>query len=294
MSGPKKSTWQINRERQEQLQKRRLQERQRLTAQVTLELVHAHSRLKSCQKEFGNSADYIVSRVSQWIEEAELNCVFNPRIAQNGLKGINIFLDSQIQNLKEKSRQAQQAEAEAQKLRVEEERKMQKALQYTRFFDDLAELYPNVINAGIAERIELYKQALIANPENQDTIRQLEDFKLKLKEIIETYEIQQAQYQHLRAALGKIITAEGTAPDDPGGSFTGVLNGSPVTITLDPQGHQITFDIPEGGNCKASILKLVRSLEKDGIDLGPIQVLRTGEILNDNYLQDPDSIRTKS
>jgi len=93
---------------------------------------------------------------------------------------------------------------------------------HTVFFDDLKAQYPTLYNEGVAQRVELFRNALEVNIENQNTIEQIANFKEVMIQRIEEYEKKQDELAYVKTSLAEIIGAE---PD--GNSMSGTSTGAP-------------------------------------------------------------------
>ncbi|MCB5252584.1 MAG: hypothetical protein PHY24_00725 [Candidatus Cloacimonetes bacterium] len=284
MSGPKRSRWNTNRQVFEQLRQQRTQERQRQITEIHAGLRAVQHKLKTIKEDIGESANYLDKWVKIWSLQAESDCAGDLRNAWNGLHGIESYLDKQHADLQKRraKRQARLAEEQHKaELKKQEEERIQALIRHRlQYFDDICAAYPQLVNQGVQQRIDLFRQALSANPDNKDTLAKIQDFKLKFEEIVSKHELDKAQRDYLMKTLAEIIRPGDEASGADSEGLTGSFEGTPIKIVLDPQDNQITFDLPDDGSCKPNIAKLLSKIEAAGIKLGHLQVLKTGEVLH--------------
>lgn len=316
MSGPKRSNYSIGPSIADRLTIQRQQEQKRQQDEIRARIRDINKRVDVLSK----SSNYIytvhvLSMVGLWMPTHTTIEYDDPRIVSRSLTEIENFLSLQEDNLK----QAKQREAERQRLaaqrraEMEEQKRLQKeqkrlqeeklrqeaelkaafVQQKLKYFDDMRSEYPQLINAGIEQRMELYRNALSSNPENSDTLEKLAEMRKVCNKIIEDHLAEQDKKNYLVKTLKKIVGAD-EDQDGGDGGISGTLNGAPISVSFVPNSNEIIFNTPEDGSCKPQIGTLTKQLASAGIDLGPIRVVRTGEMLNrdSNEYSSPQRIRS--
>lgn len=276
MSGPKRSSWLFLDPARENLRRQREANRNSQIATIRTNLNTIQIRLQKLAEKDAKYAATVSERISLWQKEVETNLRGDLRLAFRSLKGIKNYLNQQEARLEDLLKRREQEIAEA-----AEKRRIEAALaMHFDYFDSIQELYPELMNEGIRQRLKIFSAALSQNIENTQTIQQINAFKAQFAKIVEEHEAKQEQYQYLKKVLESAIGA--TADEDTGGdaSIAGKINGVPIQVHIEAKSNQIRFDTPEDGSCKQAMQTLVKTLDENGIKLGPIQILKTGEHLN--------------
>lgn len=295
MSGPKRSSYTYRDRIYEELREKRRQERQRQLSEIQSNIKHVNDLLKQCLRTYGDQTNQLVLIVKSRIEQVEHDCRGDLRLAWSGVRGVEDYLQTQMSILKKRK---MEHDLELEKKRIEEEkqreeeRKRTLANMHIKYFDELKEIYPQLVNPGIVQRIELFREALSINPENLETLERMNEFKTQFAKIVDDYEFEQDKLRYLKKTLEDIIETDGS--DGNNGSITGSYEGVPVTIDLDSQSNSIVFDFPDDGSCKPNIKRLIKSLEDVGISLGPIEIIKTGEIVHNSTLATNDIHRARA
>jgi len=294
MSGPKRSSYSFGQAVYNALKAQRQHERQRQINDIRDRIRRSEELLDRCHHEFGVDADQLIKLTKTWIAQAEQDCNGDLRLAWRGVNGIEKYIQSQIQVL-EKLKAASDRVTEQERIKADikrqEERKKFLADQILTYFDDLGELYPWLLNPGVTQRIEMFRNALTVNPENEETLNKINDFKAQFGKLVEKYESEQDQKRYLKKTLSEIIEAD---EGGEGGSIVGSFEGVPIKIYLDTNDQKLTFDLPDNGTCKPNITRLVHRFEDAGINLGPVQIIQTGEVLQHGEAEFDDPHSSKA
>jgi len=291
MSGPKRSSYSFGQAVYDSIKAQRRHEHQRQINEIRDRIRRSEELLDHCSHEFGADAEHLIKLTKTWIAQVDQDCNGDLRLAWRGVNGIDKYIQSQIQEL-EKLRTARDRIREQERIKAdtkrEEERKRFLADQILTYFDDLGELYPQLLNPGVTQRLELFRNALTVNPENEETLNKINDFKAQFGKIVENYESEQDQKRYLKQTLSEIIEAD---EGGEGGSIVGRFEGVPIKIYLDPNDQELIFDLPDNGTCKPSITRLIHRFEVAGINLGLVQIIQTGEVLQpgEAEIDDPHS-----
>jgi hypothetical protein len=221
-------------------------------------------KLENLAEELGQSGANLLQNPQAWLKEAEANLGSNPQKAENSLKGIDKYLE---QN---------QTRFETLRRRQQEKNKVSRHLEA---LATLREEYREILNPGIEQRIELFSQALKTNPDNQNTLKQIAEFKTRLAAEWEKFEEQRDQLQYIENTFSEALGGK-PSPGESGGSvISGTIEGVPITVSIDKKSRNLHFNTPTDGSCQAAMEKLSKRLENAGISLGPIRVLKTGQTI---------------
>jgi len=269
MSGPKRSTWRIRQERWERLRREREKRRAAQVTEITDRLDQARKRLAG----IGDSAV-----VLEWIQEAEEALDDDLREAWRGLRGIERYLD----HAEERQRQARlrqerrrREEEEARRLEARRQAKIQRLQEE---LDALAEEARPVLTPGIEQRLKLFSTALRTNPDNADTLKQLADFKRQLGQFLDEHEEKQQRLALMREALVGALNGRAETGADGAFSVSGTIGGVSIRARIG-SGSEIHFDTPADGSCRQAMKDLQERLGEQGVELGPIRVLNTGQTI---------------
>jgi len=294
MSGPKKSSYEIREERKREL----AQERRRKRA---LQIKKMHHELDKCQNEvnalvskYGNRAHFVLKSVTQWRYEVEFSLDGDLREAWRGLKGIQNFLDKHKKLLKNQFEQEQkelhaqktrqkviadlQQEQEAKKIQ-EEKLKKEKVASVVENLEQIGVEYQEILNDGIKQRVELFKNAIATNPDNPNTLQQIETFKKNLYKQYALYQEKKEQRKYVEDVFAKAL---GATPDEDGekSHISGTIDGVAISVSFNSNNNVIDLDTPTDGSCRRGLDALMQKLDNANINLGPIKVLKTGQTIN--------------
>ena len=270
MSGPKKSSWQIQREREEARRKERALERQRQVDEIKNRISNCINELNNLKNKYPELIKNVERNINEWIKETQNSLSGDLRDSFRKIRGIENYLSEQKDNLKDKQRVL-----EAKRI-IEEKKRM-----ITNSLDDLKNDYKNIMNDGIIQRIEAFKKSININVENKNTFKQIEDFKKQLFKMEEEYLEKQENTKYVADKFSEILGANINKSDD---NFTikGDIEGVPITVKLNTKNNNIDFDTPVNGSCKKAMETIQKKLSDCNINLGEIKVVNTGELLNKN------------
>ena len=295
MSGPKDSPFRIRSSINEMLREERLRERSRQVIELRSRIQISRELMQRVCEEYHELAEHLNSLVNTWISQAEMDINGDLRIAFRGVNGIESYIRKQVPILAEqkaRKEQLQEKERLEQEKRREEERKKLLIEQRMKYFDDMKELYPQLINPGIEQRVALFKNALMVNPENEDTLEKMNSFKIQFGKLVEEYELELSKDKYLRKTLSDIIGNDEAG--EGGASMSGRFEGVPLTVELDSKDSTLRFEFPDDGSCKPNVSRLVQSFQDAGIGLGPIRIIKTGEVISIDHANLNDRNKTKA
>ncbi|MDY0151676.1 MAG: hypothetical protein RBS43_05335, partial [Candidatus Cloacimonas sp.] len=264
-------------------------------ADIRAELALIRKRVDKITQKDRTQAIYLENRIRSWIEDVEIYSHDDLRLAWRSLKGIKTYLQQQEDRIEESLRNKQRANelARLEEERQEEHKRARDAAlaKHLEFFTAIQEEYPELISEGVRQRLDVFREALSVNLVNQDTLKRIEDFKADFRLLVEKHQDELAQHEYLKKVLQEAV--EGTAEDGPDGesSITGIIKGSPIKFVIKPKSNEIRLDTPDDGSCKTNIQTLITSLGNKGIQLGPIQIIKTGEMIHSQSLE--NDIRSK-
>jgi hypothetical protein len=285
MSGPKKSSWQIERETQRRLAAERRMEKE---AELLQAIEDCELDADSLRSEFGHIAESACDNVNEWMEQARAAIDGDIRQGWRQVNGAQKYLARTRASFEERAERARTREAERsaaaaeQAARVEHQmRSLRKLDPFLGRMESLLATCPALDNEGARQRFEIIATAVKRNPENPNTAKQAMDLCDRLEKIAEEYEQRQQERRYVSNAFSGIL---GCAPSPAGGacpeSVTGSIAGMPLTVHFDKRSGAIRIDTPEKGDCKNALKTLAGQLGKRKIALGPVSILRTGEIWN--------------
>lgn len=268
MSGPKKSSWEI---KQEIIAQRRAEKKAKREMQINNireELDNCHRSLKILEQQYGNSVNHIKNSVNDWIKDIRSNINGDLRECFRGIKGIKNYLEKQKPILAQKEKKRQENE--------------QKEVKINAIIDGLEEIkndYAEIMNEGIVQRVELFKNSIKVNPDNQNTIEQIKQFKEKLFKLYEANTEIKENSKYVAESFANIL--KGNVKEENGNILiSGAIDGVPISVKVNQVDNQIDFDTPLDGSCKTAMDSIQKELKNANIHLGEIKVVKTGQILN--------------
>lgn len=279
MSGPKKSHWEI---RQEIIAKRRAEKiakRQRQIKEIKDELKNCQNILNDLEKEFGALPQYLKNNINKWTREVELNLNGDLRDSFRALRGIKKYLNNQKSILSKRAKERLEEELKEQKLQEEKRLKEAKINSIIESLEEIKSDYSEIMNEGIEQRVELFKNSIKLNPDNPNTIKQIEQFKNRLYKLYEEHLEQKENVQYVADTFANILNGD-LKEDKEGLSISGSIDGVPISVKLHQNSNSIDFDTPLDGSCKRAMEEIQKELNRANINLGEIKVLKTGQILN--------------
>lgn len=294
MSGPKKSSYEIRQEQREQLAQEKRRKRE-------LQIQEIHHELDICQKEtnalvskYGNTAHFVSKSLTQWIDEIKFSLHGDLREAWRGIKGVQNYLDKNKIVLKNQF-ELQQKELQEQKARQQivanlqqeqEAKKLQenklKEEKINRIVENLQQIsldYQEILNDGIKQRVELFKNSITTNPDNPNTIKQIEEFRTNL---LKQYELYQEKKENTKYVANVFAKAFGVTIDNNHENIhiSGTIEGVAISVNVNTNNNIIDFDTPTDGSCHKGLEALTQKLHDANINIGPIKVLKTGQTIH--------------
>ena len=240
-------------------------EKQKFANEVSEKLESVKIDIESLQNEFGERVNEVLKQPNVWISEAEREIDNNPKMVVNTIKGVENYLKDkkkEINNIRQKL--------------IKEE----KVNRIVESLKSIEENYPEIINPGIQQRIDLFTQSIGANPENQTTLKQIDDFKQNIIEKVETAELEKENKKYVADTFAEILDTTVEKDEKGGDVINGNIEGVPITVRLNDKDNQINMDTPTDGSCRKGLEALQKKLALASIDLGEIKILNTGQTLN--------------
>jgi len=293
MSGPKKSQYEIRQEIYQARKEAQRAKRQKQVSQINNELIQASDDLMNLQIIYGDLAYTTVMKVNEWISELKNNINGDLRDTWRSLNGIKNYLskqDSRLNNLmrereKRFEKNEMEEEVKLQKLqKIEEEKAIYQAKIETTisFLSDIKSDYKDIINDGIRERIDLFKNSIKANPENKNTLSQINIFKEQLEKQYQEYQESAEDTKYVATVFSNALDGDIKIDNNNNIEISGSIDGVPISVKLKHNNRDIDLDTPLDGSCKRGLDAINKKLNQANITLGPIKVVKTGQILNSN------------
>ena len=321
MSGPKRSQYTIDRRirqeiaaerrrdaqrrRDEYLARRKAMAREKADIRAGKEgelrtaIMECRKHLQTLVREFGTEATD-AQRVETWLTSAEAHAKGDLRDSWKELNGAKSFLIKKEDSLKRI--------APPQRHQKEEPEELPEPSEAELLLSELEDVLSNnseISNVGITQRLDLLRGALAVNPNNPNTLEQVQTLLKKVNEIADELEIRKKEREYVIRAFTEVIGAEPPPPStgqaampegrthqtsstgekgSPGGgfppsSFSGSIGGMPITVTFEDE-KNIRLNTPENGDCKTPLKSLMKKLESKGVSLANIRIDRTGENWN--------------
>jgi hypothetical protein len=268
MSGPKKTSYEIERQRREELERQRqlrLENQRRINQKILDDLQLKLDNFIKIRKDS-------IERVNSWIRTSEQeNRLNNFRSVQNQINGIENFivkLNEIEKNLISKEKERERIAEENRILFYENQiikEKLNSVLEEK-----------EILNEGIKQRVSMFA-GMIKDSEDTSlkTKKQIEEFLSKVALIKEEFEKKRNEQEFVKQTI--ISGFDGGKGSESGGNVTGTIGNTPVKITFD-EGNKIIFNIDESkGGCMSTIDKIEKVLAEKGIGLGDIFIQKTGQ-----------------
>ncbi|MDD2650512.1 MAG: hypothetical protein PHF36_05175 [Candidatus Cloacimonetes bacterium] len=273
MSGSKISFYELE---QERIRRERAAQENRIRQDIRNRIKICEQHATRLTKEYKSLAVGLDISVSDWIREIN--------------NELNSYLTNAQRNILNLENHIQKQEYS---LRVGKRIKDEKIARVMDYFNNMPKDYPSLYNEGVSQRVDIYRRALDANPDNKDTIQQIENFKVQFQQMIEDYEQKKAEKRFIKDVIIKTINGDSKDDGDGGGTIVGNIDGMPITVILDGKSNNINFITPEDGSCKRQMDGFANKLAQNDIKLGPIRVGRTGEVLNRQNTNYSNTTRNK-
>jgi len=285
MSGPKKSSYEIRQEIYQQRQAIKMVKRQVQISEILNALTQIDQRLLQFSKEYKEFADNIVIVVKNWQRDIDTNG--DLRDSWRSIKGMDKYLDNQQIKLQER-RNKFDAHAKIQEQQMVEETKIaqEKAIHQEKIASKIGLLeaieydYSEIFNEGIAQRITLFKQAIASNPDNTNTLKQIEDFKAVIVKQFDEYQNKKEDTAYVAEIFANALGTNVQSSASGNFFISGSIDGVPISVNLNNKNNNIEFDTPTDGSCQKGLNAIQKKLASANINLGEIRVLRTGQTLN--------------
>jgi len=273
MSGPKRTTWQIRQEEYRRLKEQQARNRQRQIDEINLKIRELR---KACEK----LPQHSKAIVNQWLNEIDTSG--DLRICFRRIRGVKNYLSSQEQKLKKQAKERMAFEQKQKELELQRELQKQRINSLVEDLEAIKDDYKEILNDGIIQRVELFKNSIKTNPNNNSVLKQIDDFKLQLNKLYQEYIDKQEQREYVAESFAKILNTHIDKDDNGNFEVNGKIDGVSISVSLPSDSNHIELDTPTDGSCKRGLKALQDKLLQADIDLGVIQVLKTGEVLNQN------------
>jgi hypothetical protein len=230
MSGPKKSQWEIRQEIIEQRRREKARKRAKQINEIKERIKSVQIKLNSFSERYPDVVSQnIINLINEWIRDINLNG--DLRDAFKKIRGIENYVNQQ-----EKILQSKQEKIDA---RREMERiKQEKIKNIIDSLESLKEDYKEILNDGILQRIELFKNAIKANPDNKKTLSQIEQFKQQLFKLQEEYEEKKYKTEYVADKFSKILNGDIKKNGD-NLEISGNINEVPISVKLNYKNSNI-------------------------------------------------------
>lgn len=273
MSGPKKTKWQIRQEEYQRIKEEQRRKRINQENEIKNEINNIKNNLNIIVSKYKDLAENVAISTRQWLNEVENNLPYDLRDCWRGINGINNYIKQQQTMLISKQ---QKLDAEVLKQQILKA----KIDVILKSLNDIENDYKEILNTGISQRVELFKKSIISNPDNTNTLKQIEQFKQAISNQYDEYKNQFESRKYVAKSFAKALNT--TINEAPDGNYfiSGSIDGVPISVNLSSNSTDIDLNTPIDGSCSKSLEVLQRELNNANIDLGSIKVLRTGEILN--------------
>lgn len=287
MSGPKKSSYEIRQEIREERARERQRKRESQIRDIEDQIRQYQRELDKLEKKYGTIALNVVNNVQKWLDDVHRATNNDLRDCWRGLKGVENYLSKQEKKLsKIKKRydiQAQKEKEAEEQRQLKEERK---ALQEAKIDTILASLnsviqeYAEILNDGIKQRVELFSNSIKTNPDNQNTLKQIEQFKSQLSKQYEEYMNKKDETLYVAETLSQALGGDMQEGSDGSMSISGMIEGVDISVRLHLNSNDMDIDTPLDGSCKRGLDALIHKLGEANIDLGAVKVVKSGQIWN--------------
>jgi len=268
MSGPKKSSYQI---RMERIRRERARKRAKQQNEI-------RDRLKNVEKIASEIDD---KKISSWIKDIENSLNGDLRDVFRSLKRLEKY--AQNQQIAYKDLATYEKAQQEKKLRELQEKslKEERVKYLLESLENMKTDYKEVVNEAVAQRIEMFQKSLKLNPDNPNTLKQVEQFKNQVSQMYENYLDKRDSTNFVASAFQNVLGGE---IKENGNNVTieGNIDGVNIKVRLNKENNQIDFDTPYSSKCNGAMEKIVEKLSEQDIQLGAIKVLKTGQMLNSN------------
>lgn len=287
MSGPKKSSYEIKQEIREAQARERQRKRKNQIDKIEGEIRQYQSQLNNLAGKYGAIASNVIDNANRWLNDVRRATNGDLRDCWRGLKGVGSYLSKQEQKLskikKRNDIQVRKEREAAEKRQIEEE---QKALHQAKIdialesINSVTNEYKEILNDGIRQRIDIFSKSIRANPDNPNTLKQIEEFKSQLSKQYEEYLRVKNETLYVAETLSRALGADVKEGSDGILTVAGTIEGVDISVKLHPNNNDIDMDTPLDGSCKQGLNALTRKLGEANIDLGAIKVLNSGQVWN--------------
>lgn len=265
MSGPKKSYYEIQKEQKERQRRERELKRIQQVQEIKERLDELNLRVGYLVKSY----DFDDNMIKDWILEAYSGIDGDLRNVFRQIKGIENYIVQLEGKLKEKEKK------QAEKLMFDA-----KVSVVLSGLESIENDYKEILNDSIKQRVELFKNSIQTNPDNQNTMKQIEQFKSQLHKQYQEYLSQNEDTTYIAEIFSQALSADITKGLNGNLTIQGSIEGVPISVSLNNKNREIDFDTPTNGSCQNGLNALHNKLKAAHIHLGPIKVLKTGQVFN--------------
>jgi hypothetical protein len=263
----------LSAEKQYQKAKHHEQEKQKNIIKAQDEIEQMKDRISELKHEFGDKISQIMKQPNKWIEESAIELGTNPTSVSNSMKGVRNYLDSKENEIK------------VIRTKMIQEEKTNRIVESIKSIETD---YADLMNDGIKQRIDLFSKSIQMNPDNENTLKQIESFKQTLQKQMEDYENKRADQKHVADTFADALGSSAKEDGSGGVVIDGNIDGVPITVRLNNSNNQINMDTPSDGSCRQGLDALQIKLENANISLGDIKIMKTGQTIKNKR-----SIQTK-
>ena len=272
MSGPKVSPYELRRREQERKRREQIQE-------INQRLNNIRLKLNEFQKEYKDLARDVIKDLNR--QMSYISTKGDLRVAFRNLRKLEERLRDEEKILKDEKNFQR-------KIELEQKRKELKSKELLGNLEEIENEYKEIINENIKNQIDSFKKAIRLNPDNENLLNQIENFEYRLSNMYAEYLEKEENKRYVANAFSEILGG-GIDEGEGGLVVEGNIDGVPIKVRVEDK--NIHFDTPEDGSCKKAMNEITKELENKDINLGPIKVLKTGEVLNQNTQRNRQRIR---
>ena len=280
MSGPKKSSYEIREEIRARREAERRQRREAQIREIEERIYQYEQQLIELERKYGHIALNVSTNIQNWLSEVKVNIDGDLRDCWRGLKGVENYLNKQEKKLKiikQKNDAKEQMRQQAEEEKALHQAKIDTILES---LESISQEYKEILNDGIRQRIEIFSKSIKANPDNQNTLNQIQKFKSQLSRQYEEYQNKKEDTEYVANTLSKALGGNIKKGNDGSITINGSIEGVQISVHMHQNSKDINMDTPTDGSCRQGLDALVKKLHDANINLGPIKVLKTGQVYN--------------
>ena len=265
MSGPKRTRYSISQRLYQQQKREQQLRRQKQIGEIEDKLKNCNQLKDELLNKYPQHSQYLIEIVQDMNRDVTDSLRGDLRNSWRLIKNLERYLNSQKNEIIVQDKEAIKQE------------KINKMIGSVKSIEDD---YPEIINEGIRQRIDLFSKSIEANPDNINTINEIKQFREQINKKVEELEIEKQNRQHVKDTF--VDALGGKLEDDGSGGvvISGDIDGVPITVKLNDVNNEINLDTPTDGSCRKGLNALQEKLENANISIGEIHILKTGQRIN--------------